>query len=310
MHAQNVTDLPLSEEFQLAAPKDYSLFHTLRFGRFGHLDPTQSLDAGHFIKALASAHGPSVVEGRLENSDLRIRVFGASRPEIRAQVTALLGVDTPPLAVQGHPVLERLSRHHRGIHLGHTLQLGYDLIKTVMQQLIEWRDAASIWRKWVLRTGTPVGGALGLVAPPTYHEIWKEPADTLHRCGLALRRVSIVREVARLGERLDQWAVDDPESVEKRIGKIPGVGPWTREHCLGFSLNLPDAVPVGDFQLPHTVAWALANEPRADDRRMLALLEPWRGKRWHVLRLLFAADIRAPRRGPRLNPGRPSKPTY
>ena len=82
---------------------------------------------------------PSVVEGRLENGELRIRVFGASRPELRAQVTALLGVDTPPLAVQGHPVLERLSRHHRGIHLGHTLQLGHDLIKTVMQQLIEWR---------------------------------------------------------------------------------------------------------------------------------------------------------------------------
>ena len=135
-----------------------------------------------------------------------------------------------------------------------------------------------------------------MVAPPTYHEIWKEPADTLHRCGLALRRVGIVREVARLGERLDQWAVDEPESVEKRLGQIPGVGPWTREHCLGFSLNLPDAVPVGDFQLPHTVAWALANEPRADDRRMLALLEPWRGQRWHVLRLLLL-QIRAPRRG-------------
>jgi 3-methyladenine DNA glycosylase/8-oxoguanine DNA glycosylase len=57
---------------------------------------------------------------------------------------------------------------------------------------------------------------------------------------------------------------------------------------MGFVLGDPDAVPTGDLHLPHEVAWALAGEERADDRRMLELLEPYRGHRFRVLRLLLA----------------------
>ena len=56
----------------------------------------------------------------------------------------------------------------------------------------------------------------------------------------------------------------------------------------------------GDYHLPDQVAWALAGEPRADDARMLELLEPWRGHRGRVLRLLGAGAGAAPRYGPRM----------
>jgi 3-methyladenine DNA glycosylase/8-oxoguanine DNA glycosylase len=62
----------------------------------------------------------------------------------------------------------------------------------------------------------------------------------------------------------------------------------------------PDAVPVGDYHLPSMVAWSLAGEPRADDARMLELLEPYRGHRGRVIRLLVAGGSAAPRRGPRM----------
>ncbi len=68
------------------------------------------------------------------------------------------------------------------------------------------------------------------------------------------------------------------------------------------ALGDPDAVSVGDFHLPHLVSWALAGEPRADDARMLELLEPYRGQRGRVIRLLEASGIRPPRYGPRLAP--------
>ncbi|MGH2687137.1 MAG: DNA-3-methyladenine glycosylase 2 family protein, partial [Actinomycetota bacterium] len=51
---------------------------------------------------------------------------------------------------------------------------------------------------------------------------------------------------------------------------------------------------------PHQVSWALAGEPRGDDARMLELLEPYRGHRGRVVRLIVAAGIGPPRRGPRL----------
>jgi hypothetical protein len=48
------------------------------------------------------------------------------------------------------------------------------------------------------------------------------------------------------------------------------------------------------------VAWALAREPRGTDERMLELLEPYRGQRGRVVRLLELAGMKAPRFGPRL----------
>jgi 3-methyladenine DNA glycosylase/8-oxoguanine DNA glycosylase len=68
------------------------------------------------------------------------------------------------------------------------------------------------------------------------------------------------------------------------------------------ALGDPDAVSEGDFHLPNLVAFALAGEPRGTDARMLALLEPWRGNRARVIRLLELSGIEAPRHGPRYSP--------
>jgi 3-methyladenine DNA glycosylase/8-oxoguanine DNA glycosylase len=62
---------------------------------------------------------------------------------------------------------------------------------------------------------------------------------------------------------------------------------------LAFGLGDPDAVIVGDLHIPRLVAWALAGETEADDPRMLALLEPYRGHRFRLIRLFYAAGIGA-----------------
>ena len=67
-----------------------------------------------------------------------------------------------------------------------------------------------------------------------------------------------------------------------------------------MALGDADAVSLGDYHLPHLVAWALAGKPRGSDELMLELLEPYRGHRGRVLRLLQLAGITAPRFGPRM----------
>jgi 3-methyladenine DNA glycosylase/8-oxoguanine DNA glycosylase len=88
----------------------------------------------------------------------------------------------------------------------------------------------------------------------------------------------------------------------RRLRALPGVGPWTAAEVGLRALGDPDAVSVGDYHLPSLVSWALAGESRADDARMLELLEPFRGQRARVVRLLEASGIRAPRYGPRMAP--------
>src|SRR5262249_3243523 len=86
----------------------------------------------------------------------------------------------------------------------------------------------------------------------------------------------------------------------RRLQAIQGVGPWTAAEVARVALGDPDAVSVGDFHLPNIVAYALAGEPRADDARMLELLEPYRGQRARAIRLIEMSGIAPPRRGPRM----------
>jgi 3-methyladenine DNA glycosylase/8-oxoguanine DNA glycosylase len=83
---------------------------------------------------------------------------------------------------------------------------------------------------------------------------------------------------------------------------VPGIGPWTAAEVGVRALGDEDGVSVGDFHLPTLVAFALAGETRGDDARMLELLEPFRGHRARVIRLLELSGARPARRGPRLSP--------
>jgi 3-methyladenine DNA glycosylase/8-oxoguanine DNA glycosylase len=58
-------------------------------------------------------------------------------------------------------------------------------------------------------------------------------------------------------------------------------------------------VSVGDLHLCKRVGTALVGR-RVDDDGMLELLEPWRGHRQRVVRLIEAAGIGYERHGPRL----------
>jgi len=92
----------------------------------------------------------------------------------------------------------------------------------------------------------------------------------------------------------------DLPTARRRLEAFPGVGQWTAAKVAQVALGDADAVPVGDYHLPHSVAYALEGVPRSTDERMLQLLEPYRGHRARVIRLIGVAGITAPRYGPKM----------
>jgi 3-methyladenine DNA glycosylase/8-oxoguanine DNA glycosylase len=90
-----------------------------------------------------------------------------------------------------------------------------------------------------------------------------------------------------------------PAEAMAGLQSVPGIGRWTAAEVVQRSHGDPDAVSIGDYNLPGVVAYALAGERTADDARMLELLEPYRGQRHRVCLLLTRAGPRAPRHGPR-----------
>ena len=101
--------------------------------------------------------------------------------------------------------------------------------------------------------------------------------------------------------RIDHWYSESIETYASRIQKLPQMGPWTTYHALAVSMGEPDVIVTGDYTLPHTVSWALIGKARSTDDEMKRLLEPFKGNRWRLVRLLWALNIAAPRRGPRLS---------
>jgi 3-methyladenine DNA glycosylase/8-oxoguanine DNA glycosylase len=112
----------------------------------------------------------------------------------------------------------------------------------------------------------------------------------------------VVREVARRAAWLDAAADLPLSEAEERIGRLPGIGPWSVAEVARTALGDADAVSVGDFHVPNIVAWVLAGEPRGTDERMLELLEPYRPHRGRVQAVLEISRLRPPAFGPRFEP--------
>jgi 3-methyladenine DNA glycosylase/8-oxoguanine DNA glycosylase len=120
-----------------------------------------------------------------------------------------------------------------------------------------------------------------------------------HPFGVERRRAEVIRFAASRAPRLEEASTMELGAARRRLQAFPGVGPWTAAEVAAVALGDPDAVPVGDYHVPNTVAWAMAGEPRGDDTRMLELLAPFAGHRLRVIRLLQAAGLGAPKFGPR-----------
>ena len=107
-----------------------------------------------------------------------------------------------------------------------------------------------------------------------------------------------MRAVA-VGDALERAAKVDAAEASRRLRTVAGIGVWTAHEVVQRSHGDADSVSIGDFHVAKRVGWALTGE-RVDDDGMLELLEPWRGHRQRVVRLIEAAGIGYERHGPRM----------
>jgi 3-methyladenine DNA glycosylase/8-oxoguanine DNA glycosylase len=118
--------------------------------------------------------------------------------------------------------------------------------------------------------------------------------------GIERRRFAVIQTAAAQARRLAAMTSMEPAQARRLLTTLPGIGPWSAAEVSVVAFGDPDVVSLGDYHLPHQVAWALAGEVRGSETRMLELLEPYRGHRARVIRLLTLGGIQAPRFGPRM----------
>jgi 3-methyladenine DNA glycosylase/8-oxoguanine DNA glycosylase len=224
------------------------------------------------------------------DSSVVVEAWGPGAEWLIERAPALCGAHDEPTGFQpDQPLLRQLVHFHPGLRIGRTEAVFETALFVTLEQRVATRDAWRSWRGLVRALGEPAPGPfVGLWAPPSAERIAHTPYEAFHRFGIERRRADVMRRVAMVARRLEETVSLPLEAAYKRFTAITGVGPWTAARIGLIALGDPDAVTVGDLHIPHLVTWMLAGERRGTDERMLELLEPFRGHRGRVIRLLMA----------------------
>ena len=260
-----------------------------------------AMGVGGVWRATRTPIGPATLQLTQSGGEVTARGWGPGAEWVLEHAPALVGADDDPRPfVAHHPVVGDLHRRMPGLRLGRSTAVMEALVPTVIEQKVVGKDARRSYAKLVRALGEPAPGPVRLFVPPSPDVLASTPSWAFHRFGIERRRAETVIRACRYARRLEETTSMPPAAARQRMQALPGIGPWTSNEVSALALGDVDAVSVGDYHLPHLVAFALAGEPRGDDDRMLELLEPYRGQRARVLRLLEAGAPTPPRRGPRM----------
>jgi 3-methyladenine DNA glycosylase/8-oxoguanine DNA glycosylase len=280
-------------------PVDLSL--TLGPLRHGRGDPTIRIDRTEAARATRTPHGPASQRIHSSGCDVEVEAWGPGARWLVAAASDLLGLDDDRSGFEPHhEVVRHLDKRMSGLRLGRSSAVIECLVPTILEQKVQSVAAHASYRRLVYLRGEEAPGPLRLRLPPAPEALAGLASHTWHPLGVERRRAAIVRGACLRAKRLEETISSPAADAYRRLTALPGIGDWTAAIVLSVARGDPDAVPTGDFHLPNRVAWVLAGEPRADDERMLELLEPYRGHRGRVVRLIEAGGPAPPRYGPRL----------
>lgn len=269
----------------------------------GRPDPTMRLGPASVLRAAWTPEGPATLLVEVDTDGCRASAWGHGADWALDRAPALVGAeDSLDGFVARHRLVARAHRARPGLRIGACGRVADVLVPIVLAQKVTGLEAARAWIGMLHRWGEPAPGPHDLKLPPTPEVIAGQPSWAFSRLGVDRRRADAIRLACRHIERLQEAADMPRDQATERLTALRGLGPWTAALVRRSAFGDPDAVEVGDFHVPNMVAWALAGEPRGDDARMLELLEPYRGHRGRVVRLLGAVGTRAPAYGPRLAP--------
>lgn len=144
------------------------------------------------------------------------------------------------------------------------------LVVSIVFQQIAGKAADAIYRRFIVLFPGSIPGPESLL---------QIPGEALRAAGLSPQKISYLKDLAvrvvdgrlNLG---DLPELPDEEAIQT-LDKVKGIGRWTAQMFLIFSLGRTDVLPVDDLGLRKAVheAYKLQGLPTAEELRKIA--EPW-----------------------------------
>ncbi len=293
----------MSVERTMPVGHRYDFRRTIGVLRCGRYDPSTRLTRDEFWRASRTPQGPGTILLRHGGGQLTATGYGPGGPWLVDRADALSGLRDDPTGftelARTHPVLSVLADAMPGLRLVRTDRVFEELLRAVLAQKVTSIEAVRSYAALVRRFGEPAPGPVELWVPPAPETITAAPYWAFHPLGVERRRADTLRRVATVATRLEALVDLTPTEAQRRLTTLPGIGAWTAAEVSAVAFGDPDAVSVGDYHVPHQVAFALTGAERGDDALLLELLAPFRGHRARVVRLIMAGGVREPRRAHR-----------
>ncbi|MFV0407458.1 MAG: DNA-3-methyladenine glycosylase family protein [Propioniciclava sp.] len=275
--------------------------------RRGAGDPTYRIIQGAHWRALATPEGSVTltVEPRPRDGLVQAAAWGPGSAWTLEQLPELLGAADDPSSFTPHHdrlVAAARARPHWRISRGPTVWAA--VVPAILEQKVTGQEAFAAYRRLVRRFGKIApgpGAAVDLWLPPTADELRQIPSWAWLQLPVDQARSSTLLRVAAVAPALERTRQMSLDEADRRLRSVPGIGVWTSAEVRSRAHGDPDAVSFGDYHVARNIGWALTGAV-LDDDGLLALLEPYRGHRYRVQRLVEMAGLAAPRHGARLAP--------
>ncbi len=159
-----------------------------------------------------------------------------------------------------------------------------DLLGSIISQQISVKAAATIQERF-----------LGLFADgyPHADQLLAFDETELRTAGLSRQKAGYMHNIARFFQEenlLDyDWAPHSDEEIVRWLTQIKGVGRWTVEMILMFTLQRPDVFPLDDLGIRNAMIkiYEIEATGKALKQHLLDTAEPWRPYRTYACRYLW-----------------------
>ena len=173
-------------------------------------------------------------------------------------------------------ILSRIINKFDDLELISRGDIFFTLIRSIIGQQISVKAASTVWSRFTEKVGE--------ITP---ENILSVDFEDLRSCGLSQKKTEYVIGISESWHEysLFDWnKMDDEEVIEKLI-KLRGVGKWTAEMILIFTLLRPDVFPIGDIGMIRGIEKSYNSGVRMSNEELYALSEKW--KPWRTVACCF-----------------------
>lgn len=160
----------------------------------------------------------------------------------------------------------------------------YNLIRAIVYQQLSGKAAATIHGRFI---------DLFPEAYPHPEPLLELELAALRSVGLSRQKAGYIQNVAEFFQRENLVGSDlaemEDDQVVEYLTQIKGVGKWTVQMLLMFTLDRPDVLPLDDLGIQQAIQLLYGFEDRGHSlkKRMLEIAAPWRPYRTYACLYLW-----------------------